>query len=397
MGGAGVMEVGSRLRASRRAVAAMFGLNSLVMWSWIARIPAVKDRLDLSESQLGLALLGTAVGALIAMTASGELVDRIGSAATTRIGAVALCLALPLPAFAPNLPLLFAALVILGGCNGLMDVAMNANGVAVERGYGRPILASFHGVWSAGALLSAGLAAVIAAAGISPRPHLVGIGLLALAAVLVTSRGLLVEPPRGRSEKRARARLNRTLVMLGVIAFCVMLGEGAVADWGGVYLHETIGTSPGVAATGYVVFQLFMTAGRLSGDWTGVRFGRVAIVRGGGVLAAAGMLIALVPQTLATTFLGYALVGLAFAGVVPIAFGAAGRIPGVPAGAGISMVATIGYFGFLVGPPVIGFTADATSLALALGLVVVLSLAAAALAPAVGVGALEPEPEPLPV
>ena len=358
--GAGMMEVGSRTRAARRAVSIMFLLNSLITWSWIARIPAIKEHLGLSSSQLGLALLGTAIGAMLSMTASGYMVDRIGSAVTTRYAGVALCLALTLPALAPDLPLLFAALFVMGACNGLMDVAMNANGVAVERRYGRPILSSFHGVWSIGALAAAGIAALVANAGVSPRVHLPAVAALVLAGVLIGGRDLIDDrAPHG--SRPARARPNRTLLGLGAIAFCVMLGEGAVADWAGVFLRETVKTSAGVAASGYVVFQFFMAAGRISGDWTGVRFGRVGIVRLGGLLGAAGMTLALVPQTLATTFIGLALVGFAFAGVVPIAFGAAGQLPNIPPGAGISMVATIGYLGFMVGPPVIGVTADATS------------------------------------
>jgi MFS family permease len=384
--GAGVMEVGSRLRAARRAVAIMFLCNSLAMWSWIARIPAVKEDLGLSERALGLALLGTALGAVVAMTASGRFVDRIGSAPTTRRAGIALCFALPLPAVATNAVSLFFALVVLGACQGLMDVAMNANGVAVERRYARPILTSFHGVWSVGALSAAGVAALVAAAGVAPTAHLIGAGVVVLIIVLVASRGLLPEPPhRTESGKLARARPNRTVLGLGAIAFCVLLSEGAVADWAGVFLKETVETGAGVAASGYVVFQFFMAAGRLTGDWTGVRFGRVAIVRAGGLLAAVGMAIALVPRTLPTTFLGLALLGLALAGIVPIAFGAAGNIPGIPAGTGVSMVATSGYFGFLIGPPVIGVMAHATSLALALGLVVLLGLATALLAPIVRV------------
>lgn len=384
--GAGVMEVGSRLRAARRAVAIMFLCNSLAMWSWIARIPAVKEQLGLSERALGLALLGTALGAVVAMTASGRFVDRVGSAPITRWSAIALCLALPLPAFATSPVTLFFALVAVGACQGLMDVAMNANAVAVERRYARPILTSFHGVWSVGALSAAGVAALVAAAGVAPKAHLIGAGLVVLVIVLVASRDLLSEPPHhAEGGKPARVRPNRTVLGLGAIAFCVLLSEGAVADWAGVFLKETVKTGAGVAASGYVVFQFFMAAGRLAGDWTGVRFGRVAIVRAGGLLAALGMAIALVPRTLPTTFLGLALLGLALAGIVPIAFGAAGNIPGIPAGAGVSMVATSGYFGFLIGPPAIGVTADATSLAFALGVVVLLGLATAALAPIVAI------------
>jgi MFS family permease len=394
--GAGVMDVGSRLRAARRAVSFMFLFNSLTIWSWIARIPDVKEHLGLSESQLGLALLGTALGAMTAMTASGYLTDRMGSASTTRYAAIAMCLLLWLPAYATNTVQLFAALVVVGGCHGLMDVAMNANGVAVERRYGRPILSSFHGIWSVGALCAAGIAALVAAAGISPKVHLPIVGAIVLVLVLITGRDLLDEDRHMGGEKPTRAKPNRIVLSLGAIAFCVMLGEGAVADWAGVFLKETVKTGAGIAASGYVVFQFFMAAGRLAGDWTGVRFGRVAIVRGGGLLAAVGMVIIVAPQTVATTFIGLALLGLALSGIVPIAFGAAGRIPGIPPGTGISMVATIGYFGFLVGPAVIGFTADATSLALALGLVVVLALVAAALAPVVGLAdAADSEPVPV--
>jgi MFS family permease len=379
-----VAEVETRIRVARRAVAIMFLCNSLAMWSWIARIPAVKEQLDLSASELGFALLGTALGAVVAMSASGMFVDRIGSAPTTRYAAIALCVVLPFPAFATDVVTLFAALVVLGVTQGLMDVAMNANGVAVERGYGRPILSSFHGIWSVGALSAAGIGAIMAAAGVSPKAHLIAAGIVTLIIVLIDSRNLLPEPPHHAEAGPPKwVRPNRTVLGLGAIAFCVMLGEGAVADWAGVFLKETVKTGSAVAASGYVVFQLFMAVGRLAGDWTGVRFGRVAIVRGGGVLAAVGMLIAIIPRTVGTTFIGLALLGLALSGVVPIAFGAAGNIPGIPAGAGVSMAATSGYFGFLVGPPVIGFLADAISLSVALGLVVVLVLVSAVLAPLV--------------
>lgn len=368
------------LRLARLAVAATFLVNGLVLANWVVRIPAVRDKLALSEGTLGLALLGAAVGSLLAMPATGWLSPRFGSARVTRASALGFCAALPLLALAPNLPLLMLALVLFGACNGVMDVGMNAQAAEVEARYGRPIMSGFHGLWSVGGLLGAVAAGFVAGSGVPLLPHLLGAGLLlAVAAVVATAR-LLPAGADGAQHGPAFARPSRALIGLGVITFCAMLSEGAVIDWSAVYLRDYVGAGPREAAAGFGAFSLAMAGGRLVGDRLTAVFGPVALIRAGGMLAAAGMAAGLLVGGIVPTLLGFLCAGAGISIVVPLALSAAGATPGVAPGTGIAAVATVGYFGFLVGPTVIGFGAEATSLRASLGVVVLLTAAYALLA-----------------
>lgn len=367
-------------RSARMAVAILFFLNGAIFATWVTRIPAVQARLLLNPGELGLALLGTAAGALVAMNLSGYLSARFGSRSVTTIAAMCLCAVLPLLALAPTLLVLVATLVLFGASNGSMDVAMNTQGVAVERRYGRPILNSFHACYSLGGLAGALVGGLVASRGFAPLPHFLGIALLCAILTCSVARFLLPAHADAQGMGVAFARPTRALLALGLVAFCVVLGEGAIADWSAVYLNGTLRTGAGLAAAGYAAFSIVMAVGRGVGDRLTARLGSRTMVRLGGLVAAAGLTIALVFSWVPIAILGFGLVGAGFSVVFPLTLSAAGRASKQASGTAIAAVATCGYLGFLVGPPVIGLAADALSLRIALGFVVVLSLCAAAFA-----------------
>lgn len=363
------------VRPARIAVLLMFFINGAVFANWVSRIPQIQDKLTLSEGQLGVVLLGVAVGVLVALSLVGGLVARHGSKRVTTGGAIALCLLLPLLAWMPNPEFLWINLFFVGMAMSTMDVAMNAQAVEVEQRANRPLMSTFHAAFSVGGFAGAAIGAGMAAASIDPTIHFLVAGIGFLLLTLVSRRNLI---PHERTETTGGGDPvfqlpSRALLPLGIVAFAAAIGEGAMADWSGVYLSDVVLTDDGVAALGFAVFSITMTIGRLSGDWLSSRFTEVPVVRLGGLIASLGLLLAiLVPQPL-PTLLGFGAVGLGLSTVVPLAFSVAGRIPGISSSVGIAGVATIGYAGFLAGPPVIGIIAERTSLQVALLLVAALA------------------------
>jgi MFS family permease len=371
------------LGSARAAVLAVFFTNGVVIGTWVVRIPAIKERLGLGEGLLGVVLLGAAVGALVAMPVVGALVSRFGSRRVVGVSALALTVALPMPGLAPSLLLLVPAVVLLGAANGGLDVAMNAQAVAVERGYGRPIMSSFHAAWSFGGLGGAALGGLLASRGIGPLPHFAAVAVLAAIACVVAYGALLPSGADASEEGTpAFARPTRALLGLGIISFCVLLGEGAMGDWSAVYLDDTLRTGPGFAAAGYAAFSLSMAFGRLFGDRFTELLGPATLVRACGAIAAAGLGIALAAAQPLVALAGFACAGAGFSIVFPTALSATGRTAG-PTGPALAAVTTAAYTGFLVGPPFIGFLAELTGLGYALYLVVALSTAIIILAGAV--------------
>jgi MFS family permease len=359
------------LRAARLAVLAIFFLSGFGFGNWAVRIPAVQERLGLGEGLLGLALLGMAVGSLVSMPLAGGLISRLGSRRVVGATALAYSLMLPLLAVAPNLALLVASLALVGAATGSLDVSMNAQAVAVEKGLGHPIMSSFHAAFSLGGLAGAAAGGTVAAAGIGVAPHLTAVAGFSLVAFVFAYRLMLpAGVDRGEGGEPAFARPTRALAGLGIISFCVLLGEGAMADWSAVYLSGTLGTGPGLAAAGFAAFSATMVAGR------------AALVRAGGAVSAVGLGVSLAVAHPAAALVGFGCAGLGFSIVFPAALSAAGRAES--AGPAIAAVATAGYFGFLVGPPSIGFVAEAVGLGGALFIVVGLSAAIVLLAGSVG-------------
>jgi MFS family permease len=367
------------LRRARWGTTGFFLLLGTVLGSWVARIPAVQHGLGLDDAQLGVALLSTSVGAILAMPATCWLVERWGNPRVVRGAATALCAALPLLPLAPSMPALMFALFIFGIGFGLLDVSMNVQAVAIEEGYERPIMSTFHGVFSIGGLLGAASAGLIAGAGVSPFPHLLAVALILLVLVAVASRPLL--DVRAATEAvPVFAVPPRALLGLGLLAFCVLFGEGAVADWSAVYLANVLAATPAIAALGYGASSLAMAGMRFAGDALTLRFGAERLVRVGGLVAGLGMTGGLLIGTIPAAVIGFASVGAGLAVAFPIALGAGGRTPGLASGTAIGAVATAGYSGLLVGAPLIGFVSDRAGLPIGLALVATVCFVTALLA-----------------
>ena len=357
-------------------MAFVFFVNGIVLGTWAAHIPLVEERLAISHSTLGTALLAMALGALFAMPLTGPTIARFGSALVTRVATAVLFLAFLLPILAPAPWLLMLALFVFGASNGVMDVAMNAHGVTVERRLGRPVMSSFHGMWSLGGLVGSGLSALL----LPIMPPLAQAGftvVLAAALGLATLFFLLPAQADSGGQGMALAWPSRATFGLGTLCFLCLMSEGAIMDWAALHLKGKFELGAGLPAAGFAAFSASMALSRFSGDWLRNRAGARALVRWSALLAAGGLVVALVVPVPLLAIAGFALVGLGLANLIPVLFGAAGRIPGQSAGTSIAAVATIGYSGFVVGPPLIGFVADATSLALALGLIVLACLAIA--------------------
>lgn len=368
------------LRAARVAVATIFFVNGAATANWLVRIPAVQAKLGLSAGALGVALFGVAVGALVSMPLTGRLVARYGSRPVTRVAAFIFAAVFLLPPLAPNPSVLFVALVGLGAGHGALDVAMNAQAAIVERRYGRPIMSSFHALFSLGGLAGAAVGGVIANNHIGPLAHLVGTALVvAMVASRITVR-MLPASADAAPDHMSAARPRGALVTLGIVAFCVLLGEGAMADWSAVYLRDITGAGPGLAAAGYAAFSLAMASGRLAGDALTLRAGSARLVRVGGALAALGLTCALAFSSPWAAILGFGTVGAGLSVAFPIVLTTASVLPGTTPGTAIATVSTFGYAGFLAGPPLIGFVAEAMTLRGGLAVVVVMCLLVAVLA-----------------
>ncbi len=372
-GGVGI-ETGPAVdtRRARWALLAIFLLNGVGIASWAAHVPTIKQKFGLSEAVLGMALLAVAVGSVGALLFGGGLVARCGSRAVTIAGAFGFCAALPLLLLAPTFPLLLPVLALFGACIGAMEVAANVQALGIEERYRRPIMSTFHALFSVGGLLGAAGAGLALARGVAPAAHLIGVALGLAALTAAGMRHLLPAAAGERHAGPAIALPTGPLVGLSVLAFFCLVAEGAMADWSAVYLRDRLGADPGFAAAGYAAFSVAMAAGRFGGDALRARLRAVPLVRASGIIAAVGLGLALIVAQPLATLAGFACVGLGLANIVPVLFAAAGRTPGAAPGAGIAAVASVGYFGFLVGPPLIGFVAQLTSLAGGLGLVVVL-------------------------
>ncbi|MGP4110989.1 MFS transporter [Streptomyces sp. 4N509B] len=344
------------------AVSLVFALHGAVTGNFATRIPWIDDHLDLSTAQLGLALAFAPVGAALAMPLASRVVHRYGPRAAVR-GLLALwCASLALPAIAPSLVLLCAAMAVQGALAGMSDVAMNAQGVEVERRLGRSIMSSLHGMWSVGALTGSAVGVLAVHAELDARVHL---PLAALALVALTPpacRSLLDVRARPDEEPPPRFTLPpRSALLIGAVGMCAVLAEWASADWSGVYLREMTGASATVAAVSTTAFNATMAATRLTGDLVARRLGAVRTVRTGGALALAGGLLVVTATTPALGTAGFALLGVGVAVVVPLAFAAAGRVGDNPNQA-IAGVATVTYTTGLLAPPLIGGLGELASL-----------------------------------
>jgi hypothetical protein len=359
----------------RAAVTAIFLSHGLLFASWTAHIPHVKHALGLSDSTLGLVLLGTPVGSVCSMLITGRLLPVIGSRKLIGTCLLGYCMAGPLVGLAGTPLVLAVALFTWGAFQGSLDVAMNTQAVAVERRQGRHLMPSFHGVWSIGSFAGAGAGALAVAAHVSLTPQLLVLAFPVLSAAAVLSHSLIAHQDERSADERpdtttfGRPPLARATVVLGAVAFSSMLCEGAIADWSAVYLRGPVHVDPATAGLGYAAFSLVMAAVRLSGGRLLARLPAQRLLPTLAALATAAMTIALVADTQLAALIGFACLGAGVALVVPTVFSAAGNLPGLAPGVGIATVSACGWAGFVCGPPLIGTLAGLTGLRLALAVI----------------------------
>lgn len=365
------------LRVRAAAVAAAFMLNGLSFGIWAARIPAVKTQTGLDEAGLGFALLGASIGAVLTMTFGGWLASRFGTHVMTPLSLLGCALLLPFLGASGSFASLAISLLLFGACQGTMDVSMNANGVAVEHAGAGPIMSRLHASWSIGAFAGALISTQVAAMRIGVFPEFT-----VEAAFLIVGAAILrvaMLPDRHAGSGSGFRRPTGPLVLLGALAMVGLMAEGSAGDWSGVYLQRTMNAPEGLAGLAVTTFVGCMAIARLFGDRLSVILGSARLVTGGAALAAFGLGLALTVQIPAVAIIGFGMMGLGLAAVVPTLFRAAGSQPGIPASVGIAAVSTMGYAGGLIGPPFIGTAARAVtlrgSLAIVLFLLVVLVVA----------------------
>src|SRR5215472_10463139 len=357
-----------------------FLVHGLVVSTWVARIASVKGTLHLRDGALGLALLGSAIGSVLAIPICGAFVARRGTRMAARWTSVWFSLSLIPLVLAWNVWTLFAALFFYGAMAGAHDVAINSQAVVTEKLLGRPTMSRFHAMFSFGGIVGAALGAFIARHDVKPGVHLTA----AAFCLFVMSLGLTRFLVEGRGETRKSGRLPFrqipiSLVVLSAIGFCIFLSEGAIADWTAVYLRQVLHSTDGFAPMGYAVFSAAMATFRFAGDAITVKLGRAWTIRLGGTIAASGLLWVVLSNSPAWALVGFTAAGAGFSSIIPLVFAAGGRIPGVNEGAGVATVSGLGYLGFLAGPPAIGFLSEMSSLRAGLFLLVVLSAMASAL------------------
>ncbi|MEU4423095.1 MFS transporter [Actinoplanes sp. NPDC024001] len=372
------------IRRARIATSLVFLLFGTALGVWTARIPTVKENLGLSDGRLTFALLSFAAGCILGMLALGRLTDRFGSSRVLIPAAFLEGLLLIAPGFSGGLVALSIALFAFGAAHGTLNIAMNANAIEVQRAWGRPIMSSFHAIYSIGGFLGAITGSVFAHRGVGVGTTFLAVGAAVLVLAAWASRWLLPGAPAAAGEPGPEVDGARPggrslmLVFFGVLVLCTLVGEGAAADWSAVYLRDNLGASTGFAAYGYAAFSIMMTAGRLFGDRLVTALGPVLLVRLSGALAALGLGTALVLDHPWAGVAGFGLLGVGLSCIAPQVFSAAGNLDPQRAGRALSLVVSIGYAGFLLGPILIGAVATVVGLPAALWIPVVLALFVAA-------------------
>ena len=370
-----------KLRRAHIAVALAFVAFGTVDGTWAARLPALKSRLGLDSGELGLVIFSVSLVATLLLPVSGWLTSRRGSRGPTGLGLIVTAGGLTAAAFAPSLYALVPAACLLGAGFGIVDVAANAHGVAVEHRLGKPVLSALHGAWSFGLLAGAGIAAGAAATGVGVRAQFPAVAAgVVVAAILLVPR--LLPSAEDAAVDTAHFALPRgALALPALLTFCSMFLESATMNWSAVFLSGPVHASAAGAAGGVAVYSAAMVAARLAGDPLTVRWGVAGLARRGGGLACAGTALALATRSPVPALVGFALVGAGCAALVPALFRVGATVPGVSSGAGIAAVATAGYTGGVVNGPAIGFLARGFGLTAAMSLLAVAGALIAVLGP----------------
>ena len=356
------------------ALGIFFFISGLRFASWACRIPNIQDLLHLNNAALGSVLLLLPIGSMVGLPISGFLVTKYGSRTMLLVAAFAL----PAPMIGIGLSttawMLAANLFLFGLTGNLMNIAVNTQAVLVEKHYGRSIMASFHGLWSLGGFTGVGIGTLMIGLSVAPFIHFIIISTLCLMGMVVMHQHTMKQEEHKATTKKKFGKPDAYLVVLGIIAFSTMVCEGTMFDWSGVYFNKVIGVSKNLTTVGYVAFMMMMATGRFLGDKFITRMGATTVLRASGMTIFIGLMTAVIFPYLIPSTIGFMLVGIGVSSVVPIAYALAGKTHKMATGAAIASVSSIGFLGFLMGPPLIGFIAQASSLRLSFTIIAFLGL-----------------------
>jgi MFS family permease len=357
----------ARLARARIGTTATFGLAGALSAIFMVRIPALTDKLHLDAGQVGVTVLCWGLGSLVSLQVARTVLARTGSRRALLVSAPATALLLVAAGLAPSYPLLLAAVSATGLAFGGLDVSMNAQAAVIEREYARHIMNGAHAGWSVGSVVGGGIGALTAAAGLGFTAAVTGTAVLCLPVAILLGFTYLPDPPVRLDGERRRVRVPRVVYLLGAVTLCSFLVEGSVANWTGLYLRDDLHAAEAIAAVGYPAFEFAMIIGRTVGDRVRRVVGARRMLLFGGLGSSAGVGIVILAPWWPLAIVGCVVIGLAICTVVPLTFSIAGTLE--PSGAGIAQAGAMGYAGMLLGPPVIGYVADSTSLRVGLAVV----------------------------
>jgi len=366
------LPVAARNRA-RYATMALFFIAGMMYGSWGIHVPTVRDRFGLNPALLSLALLAVAGGSILAMTANGAWIARVGTRRACFAGGMTMAVCAALILVVPAYWMLLVVLAMFGAGLATLDVAMNAEASAVEQALGRPIMSALHGMFSIGGMGGAAIGGTLLAHGMTPAMHLLLAALVSAAVLIVACPAVLPHVPHADHPDAHTPRASRwrspALWALGIIALIALIAEGAMYDWATVYMRDVVLASPAVSSAAYAAFSGGMAAARFAGDAVRARFGAPQLVMASASLACVGMIGALLLPYTITAMTGFTLMGLGLANMMPVLFAAAARVKGIHAAEGLAHVAGLAYFGLLLGPVIIGGVAQVTTLPIGLSVV----------------------------
>lgn len=361
-------------RNARIAIAVFFFVSGFGFASWASRIPSLQQHLQLNEAQLGGVLFAMPAGLMLTLPLTGFLLRRFSSRYVMFGGAMLFNLMMCLVGFVEHTWQLVMVLFFFGSSRNLFNISANAQSIAVQALFDRTIISSLHGIWSTAGFAAGFLGTFTISLGVATHWHLLGVSVVLTSLCCYFFRNSVHQLPSPHERKGSFVLPNRTMLKFGLVCFASMACEGTMTDWAAIYLRKATGAAPGLATAGYTIYMAAMTLGRFTGDRVANRIGIRRMLTYSGSLMLTGLLLAaLVPNTYVAV-LGFVLVGFGVACVVPMTFSMAGKVPNMSGGPAIAAVSTVGYFGFLIVPPVIGFVAEALNLRWSFGLMSLLGL-----------------------
>lgn len=369
-----VLSINRTNKIYRVAVSTLFFLQGLCFATWASRIPSIQQQMALSESMLGFILFAIPAGSLLSLLFSGVVVTRYGSKKVASNALLLYSLFLPVIGLSTTPVLLIASLVLFGMAGNVANIAINTQAVHLEKKYEKNIMASFHGLWSLAGFCAAGIGSYMIGNGILPLNHFVLIATVLVAGSAISFQYLLPDEQRSTTATKLFVKPDKSLLILGILAFCCMICEGAMFDWSGIYFQKVVQADKDWIGAGYAAFMCAMATGRFMADWVANRLKFRRTIFFSGLLIAAGLGIAVAFPVLLTAILGFVLVGFGVSSVIPLVYSEAGKTKSTSAGMALTAVSSIGFLGFLMGPPIIGVIAGIFDLRISFAVIALMGL-----------------------